>query len=68
VKLSLYHVQSVDIRALLPVNFDRDEVVVEQPRDLLALEALSLHDMAPTVKECEIGPELKAQSPKIQGT
>ena len=41
------HVNSVDVRTLLAVDLDRDEVLVHQRRGRLVLERLVLHHMAP---------------------
>src|ERR1043166_2390125 len=41
------HVNLVEVGALLAVNLDADEVVVHQPRDLIVLERLALHDVTP---------------------
>ena len=41
------HVDLVHVRPLLPVHLDADEMLVEERRELLVLEGLALHDMAP---------------------
>lgn len=41
------HVDVVDVRALLPVHLDGDEVLVEEGGDLLVLEGFPLHHVAP---------------------
>ena len=41
------HVDVVEVRALLAVDLDVDEVLVHQRRDLRVLEALVLHHVAP---------------------
>jgi hypothetical protein len=41
------HVNLVEVGALLAVNFDVDELLVHQARDLLVLERLALHHVAP---------------------
>jgi len=41
------HVDGVDIRPLLPVDLDADEVGIHQRRDLAVLERLVRHDVAP---------------------
>jgi hypothetical protein len=41
------HVDIVDVRALFPVDLDRDEVAVHQGGDPCVLERLPLHDVAP---------------------
>ena len=44
------HVDRVEIRALLAVDFDVDEVLVLEPRRLLVLERLVLHHVAPVAR------------------
>src|SRR5581483_2304941 len=41
------HVDRVDVGALLTVDLDVDEALVHEPRDLVVLERLALHDVAP---------------------
>ena len=41
------HVDLVHVGALLPIHLDRDEVVVQELRDRVALEGLVLHHVAP---------------------
>src|SRR5918997_237835 len=41
------HVDRVDVRALLAVHLDVDEVLVHDPGGRLVLERLALHDVAP---------------------
>ena len=41
------HVAGVDIRVLLPIDFDRDEVLVEEGGEHRVAEALPRHDVAP---------------------
>ncbi len=41
------HVERVDVRAFLAVDFDRDEVVVEERSGRRITERLALHHMAP---------------------
>ena len=41
------HVEPVDVRPLLPVDFHRDEPLVHERRGLVVLEGLVLHDVAP---------------------
>ena len=45
--LDRVHVDLVNVRPFLAVHLDRDKVIVEQLRDLLILEALTFHHMAP---------------------
>src|SRR5699024_4360233 len=44
------HVDAVDVRPLLAIDLDRDEMPVEDPGQLAALEALMLHDVAPVTR------------------
>jgi len=41
------HVDGVDVGALLAVDLDGDEVLVDEARDLEVLEGLALHDVTP---------------------
>ena len=41
------HVDFVEVGTLFPVYFDRNEITVENRRDLLVFKALVLHDVAP---------------------
>jgi hypothetical protein len=41
------HVERVDVRALLAVDLDRDELLVHHRRDRGVLEGLALHHVAP---------------------
>src|SRR4051812_5973091 len=41
------HVNLIEVRPLLPIDFDWDKVLIEHPRDRFAFEALVLHHMAP---------------------
>ena len=41
------HIHSVDVRALLPVHFDADELPVKETRNLLILKGFMSHHMAP---------------------
>ncbi len=41
------HVDAVDVGALFAVHLDGDEVAVEEGGDVLVLEGLALHDVAP---------------------
>src|SRR6185312_16642944 len=45
--LDRLHVDVVDVWALLAIDLDRDEVLVQIRGGLLVLERLALHDMAP---------------------
>ena len=49
-RLDRRHVDRVEIRALLPVHLDRDELIVQQPGGRLVLERLALHDVAPMTR------------------
>ena len=49
------HVDVVHVGALLAVHLDRDEVVVQEARDLLVLERLALHDVAPVARRVADG-------------
>ena len=44
------HVDRVDVRALLAVDLDADEVLVHQRGDLRVLEGLALHHVAPVAR------------------
>ena len=44
------HVERVDVRALLAVDLDADEVVVHERRGLRILERLALHHVAPVAR------------------
>ena len=44
------HVDAVDVGPLLAIDLDRDEVLVQQLRELGVLEALVLHDVAPVTR------------------
>ena len=46
-RLGRLHVHRVDIRSLLAINLDADELLVEISRDRLILERLVRHDVAP---------------------
>lgn len=46
-RLHIRHVDAVDIGPFLAIQFDRHEMPVEQPGDLLILKRLAIHDMAP---------------------
>ncbi len=46
-QLHRVHVDLVDVGALLAVDLDRHEVLVEELRDLRVLERLALHHVAP---------------------
>ena len=46
-RLRRLHVDGVDVRALLAVDLDADEVLVHQRGDRVVLERLALHDVAP---------------------
>ncbi len=45
-----FHVDVVDVGALLSIDLDGDVVFVDVPRDLHVLEGLALHDMAPVTR------------------
>ncbi len=49
-RLDKCHVDAVDIRPLLAVHLDADVVLVEQRRDVMVLERLVRHDMAPVAR------------------
>ena len=44
------HVDAVDVGPLLPIDFDRDEVLVEHGGDVVVLERLVLHHVAPVTR------------------
>ena len=44
------HVDPIDVGPLLPIDLDRDEVAVQRLGDLLALERLVLHHVAPVAR------------------
>jgi hypothetical protein len=46
-RLHRLHVDLVDVRPLLAIDLDRYEELVHQGRDLVVLERLALHDVAP---------------------
>src|SRR5579875_3721204 len=41
------HVEAINIRALFAVYLDADKMLIHEPRDLLVLEGLAFHHMAP---------------------
>jgi hypothetical protein len=49
-RLDRVHVDRVDVRALLAVDFDADKALVHQRRDLGVLERLALHHVAPVAR------------------
>ena len=49
-RLDGLHVDRVDVGALLAIDLHADEVLVHERRDLLVLEALALHDVAPVAR------------------
>ena len=51
------HVDRVEVRPLLPVDLDVDEVLVLEPRGLLVLERLVLHHVAPVARRVADGEE-----------
>ncbi len=51
------HVDRVEVRALLAVDLDVDEVLVLEPRGLLVLEGLVLHHVAPVARRVADGEE-----------
>ena len=44
------HVDAVDVRALLAIDLDRHEVLVQYARDVVVLERLVLHHVAPVAR------------------
>ena len=44
------HVNLVEIRPLLAVDLDADEMLVQESADVFILEALVLHDVAPVAR------------------
>src|SRR5262249_653397 len=71
------HVDLIEIRPLFPIDFDTDEVVVENSGDLRIFEALVLHHVTPVtgrVADAEkdrpiqlLGPRQCLRSPWIPG-
>ena len=51
------HVDVVDVRPLLAVDLDADEVLVEDLRHFLVVERLALHDVAPVARAVADGEE-----------
>ena len=78
-RLDRGHVDLIEVRALLAVDLDRDEVRVQVVRGLLVLEALPLHHVAPvarrvadaqedgTVEELRAGEGVGAPGPPVDG-
>ena len=56
-RLDSVHVDRVDVRALLTVDLDRHEAAVEQGGDLVVLERLVRHDVAPVARRVAHGQE-----------
>ena len=46
-RLHEQHVDAVHVRALFTIHLDRNEIAIQQPRDVRILEGLALHDVAP---------------------
>jgi hypothetical protein len=51
------HVEAVDVRVLLPVDFHRDEALVHERGRFIVLEGLVLHDVAPVTGRVADGEE-----------
>src|SRR5262249_43745856 len=56
-RLDGVHVDAVDVRAFLPVDLDRDEALVQQPRRRFVLEGFALHHVTPVAGRVAHGEE-----------
>src|ERR1019366_1115282 len=56
------HVERVDIRSLLTIDFDGDEVLVQEPSNLCIFEGLVGHDVAPVTRRVAHGQKYRSIS------
>ena len=56
-RLDVSHVGEIDVGPLLAIDFDGDEVVVDDFRDVFVLKRLTLHDVAPVAGRVAGGEE-----------
>ena len=59
--LKIGHVDSIDVRSLLSINFNRHEVIVEYFGDGLVFERFMFHDMAPVTRTVTNYDEMKVR-------
>src|SRR5438093_8843131 len=57
------HVDAIHVRPLLAVHFDRNVVLVQVAGDLLVLEGLLFHHMAPVASRITDGEKYRATEP-----